>query len=256
MGKVHPALEMGWLGSPSLVLRLSFVGRNEEITICLKSGEQMVLGRAVPMASLILLDLSPYGAHELGVSRKHAAIVVRGSKRAHDAVWITDMGSANGTYLNGQRITPKIPRRLCNADEICLGYLRIRVHFKQIEASFLEHIRLYNPSSKSVWGTNQQTWAEALELAEIFGCQATRGPGDGTYGPGVCISDEDAQALADALAHALPHLPDVPPRVIAGRLDSQPIEPPVRYFGGQAGKQKIRELITFCRQGGFKVETR
>jgi hypothetical protein len=58
MGKVHPALEVDWLGRPSLLLRLSFANPNGDIVISLKPGEQVVLGRGTrrpPKCSLTLL---------------------------------------------------------------------------------------------------------------------------------------------------------------------------------------------------------
>ncbi len=63
-----------------------------------------------------------------------------------------------------------------------------------------------------------------------------------------------AQANADVLERALPDLADEPMKEAAQRLDSPPIDPLVGYFSGQAGKQKIRELIAFCRQGAFRLE--
>ncbi len=242
--------------SAPLLLCLSLAGRSEEIAVSLQPGERIVLGRdhvAQMVSHGLLLDLTPYSAHELGVSRKHAAIVFRGSNRTNHDVQVTDIGSANGTYLNGQHIAPDVPHRLHNSDELCLGHLRIRVRYDLKGAPFLERIRLYNLSSKSSWETNRQTWAEVLELALLYGCDSSRSVDEEAYRSGARVSDDDAQALADALEHAMPNLPDEPPRAFAGPLDLLHIESPVWYFGGQAGKHKIRDLITFCRQGGFEV---
>jgi pSer/pThr/pTyr-binding forkhead associated (FHA) protein len=49
-----------------------------------------------------------------GVSRHHARILVSG-----DAATVEDLGSKNGTYVNGRRIT--VPARLSEGDEIGLG---------------------------------------------------------------------------------------------------------------------------------------
>ena len=48
------------------------------------------------------------------VSRRHARIVVSG-----DVVCLEDLGSKNGTFLRGRRISA--PQRLSNGDQICLG---------------------------------------------------------------------------------------------------------------------------------------
>jgi hypothetical protein len=71
------------------------------------------------------LDLSPYGALEKGVSRIHAAI-----NRSEDTLTLIDMGSANGTHLNGQLLVPEQPRVLRDGDEIRLGKLVAHVYFK------------------------------------------------------------------------------------------------------------------------------
>jgi hypothetical protein len=71
------------------------------------------------------LDLTPYGALEKGVSRIHAAIY-----RHEDTLTLVDMGSANGTHLNGQRLAPSQPRVLRDGDEIRLGMLVAHIYFK------------------------------------------------------------------------------------------------------------------------------
>ncbi len=71
------------------------------------------------------LDLTPYGALEKGVSRIHAEI-----QRNDETLTIQDMGSANGTHLNGQRLIPEQPRVLRDGDEIQLGKLIAHVYFK------------------------------------------------------------------------------------------------------------------------------
>jgi hypothetical protein len=71
------------------------------------------------------LDLTPYGGIEKGVSRHHAII-----SRSEDTLTLIDMGSANGTHLNGQRLVPDQPRLLRDGDEIRLGKLVAHVYFK------------------------------------------------------------------------------------------------------------------------------
>lgn len=71
------------------------------------------------------LDLTPFGALEKGVSRIHAAV-----ERREDTLTLIDMGSSNGTHLNGQRIGPDQPRVLRDGDEIRLGKLVAHIYFK------------------------------------------------------------------------------------------------------------------------------
>jgi pSer/pThr/pTyr-binding forkhead associated (FHA) protein len=68
------------------------------------------------------LDLTPDGGLEGGVSRRHCKIHQRG-----DTYLIEDVGSANGTFLNGQRLTPYLPHALKNEDELQLGGVELSV---------------------------------------------------------------------------------------------------------------------------------
>lgn len=71
------------------------------------------------------VDLAPYGALEKGVSRQHAAMEIN-----EDTLMLLDVGSSNGTFLNGQRLLPNQPRVLRDGDEVRLGKLVAHVYFK------------------------------------------------------------------------------------------------------------------------------
>jgi hypothetical protein len=71
------------------------------------------------------VDLIPYGALEKGVSRLHAAISTE-----NNVITLIDAGSANGTYLNGQRLIPDQPHILRDGDEICFSRLVAHIYFK------------------------------------------------------------------------------------------------------------------------------
>ena len=68
------------------------------------------------------VDLTPYQAYEAGVSRLHASISKMG-----DRVSITDLGSANGTRINGQKISSQIPHPINHGDILTLGKLKMQV---------------------------------------------------------------------------------------------------------------------------------
>jgi pSer/pThr/pTyr-binding forkhead associated (FHA) protein len=70
------------------------------------------------------LDLTADGGLEGGVSRRHAKIHQKGSR-----FFIEDVGSANGTFLNGQRLTPYLPHPLQNSDKVQLGRLLLTIEF-------------------------------------------------------------------------------------------------------------------------------
>lgn len=73
------------------------------------------------------IDLTPYAGYRMGVSRRHAAI--RPGDESGLDLW--DLGSSNGTFLNGQRLSAHRPYRLRDGDEIRLGQMVIRLHFER-----------------------------------------------------------------------------------------------------------------------------
>ncbi len=73
------------------------------------------------------IDLSPYQAYAAGVSRLHAVI-----KRDGNRIIFIDLGSANGTYINGKRLTPNAEQALNHGDIIALGKLKLQILIKNI----------------------------------------------------------------------------------------------------------------------------
>ena len=69
------------------------------------------------------IDLTPYDAFEKGVSAMHAAI-----RHSTDGVQIVDMGSTNGTYVNGRRLVANQHYVLNDGDEIRFSRLVTRIH--------------------------------------------------------------------------------------------------------------------------------
>ncbi len=68
------------------------------------------------------VDLSPYEAYAQGVSRLHAVL-----KLNNQRIFITDLGSSNGTRVNGQKIMPNVDYPLNHGDVIALGKFKIQV---------------------------------------------------------------------------------------------------------------------------------
>lgn len=71
------------------------------------------------------IDLSAYQAYAAGVSRLHAVI-----KRVGDRLIFMDLGSANGTFINGKRLTPNVEQSLKHGDIVALGKLKIQILVK------------------------------------------------------------------------------------------------------------------------------
>ncbi len=70
------------------------------------------------------LDLTPDGGLAAGVSRRHARIHFRDGR-----FFIEDMGSANGTFWNDERLTPYLPHPLRPKDEVRIGKLKLIIEF-------------------------------------------------------------------------------------------------------------------------------
>ena len=111
------------------VLLLQVEGAPEPLHIQPRKTE-MVIGRSSPDSVMIPdIDLAPYRADVLGISRLHAAL-----RRHGDTLVLTDMDSLNHTLLNGKRVHAHEVRVLNDGDVLQFGKLRMRVHFKQAQA--------------------------------------------------------------------------------------------------------------------------
>lgn len=105
----------------------------EPIAIRLKIGERergvevpltkaICLGRIDPSSDVFPdVDLSEHTPAR-NVSRRHASI-----RKREGRVVVEDIGSVNGTYVNGKRLNAFLPEMLQNGDVLHLGKLRIEV---------------------------------------------------------------------------------------------------------------------------------
>lgn len=71
------------------------------------------------------IDLTKYGAYRLGLSRRHAML-----RRSGEYLELVDLGSRNGSHLNGYKLNPGESRRVKDGDEIQLGNLTLRLTFQ------------------------------------------------------------------------------------------------------------------------------
>jgi len=68
------------------------------------------------------IDLSAYKGYENGVSRLHAVI-----RHNSGNTIIMDLGSSNGTYVNGMRLLPNTEQPLHHGDVVALGKLKMQI---------------------------------------------------------------------------------------------------------------------------------
>jgi len=84
------------------------------------------LGRTDPTHDIFPeVDLTQDLGREHGVSREHTRIFQQGN-----SVKVEDLGSTNGTLLNGERLDPYMAETLEDGDQFQMGELLIEVSFE------------------------------------------------------------------------------------------------------------------------------
>jgi hypothetical protein len=128
---------------PGDILKLSVEGTTKPIELQPKG--EVILGRRDPATGTTPdVDLTPFAGYRMGVSRRHAAIRQGDDNTLN--VW--DLGSSNGTFLNGQRLNAHRPYPLRDGDELRLGQMVIRVNFKPAPATVAEPAPAPLPSTR------------------------------------------------------------------------------------------------------------
>jgi len=108
-------------GFMTLTLAFDSGGRVE-----LPLSKEIVLGRLDASRAVFPdIDLTNEQGMEMGVSRRHARIVRRGSQ-----VFLEDLGSLNGTFLNATRLAPELPYPVKDGDLVQLGKLILTIHLR------------------------------------------------------------------------------------------------------------------------------
>ena len=119
--------DMGLTGTGPLTIHLRIAGKGDrvrELEVLL--AKPIRLGRSDPTQDIYPeVDLTDDLGMEYGVSREHACIF-----RRDNGVEVEDLGSTNGTLLNGERLDPYIPEPLKDGDQLQMGKLLVEVSFK------------------------------------------------------------------------------------------------------------------------------
>jgi pSer/pThr/pTyr-binding forkhead associated (FHA) protein len=105
----------------TLVLSIEDGGRIE-----LPLSKEVILGRLDASRAIFPdVDLTSEEGLDKGVSRRHARI-----SRQEDQVFIEDLGSLNGTFLNAHHLVAEMPYPLKDGDQIQLGKLILTINLK------------------------------------------------------------------------------------------------------------------------------
>jgi hypothetical protein len=107
-----------------MVLRIEIEGGLSPMLVYPKV--EIIFGRRDPSSgNQPDVDLTGYAGYRMGVSRRHAAL------RLHDnRLDVSDLGSSNGTFLNGQRLGAHQPYQVRDGDEIRLGQMVFKLFFQ------------------------------------------------------------------------------------------------------------------------------
>lgn len=107
-----------------MMLRVEIEGGTTPMVVYPK--QEIILGRRDPnTGGMPDVDLTTYAGYRMGVSRRHSAIRLQDKQ-----LNVSDLGSSNGTFLNGTRLTAHRPYQIHDGDEIRLGQMVLRVYFQ------------------------------------------------------------------------------------------------------------------------------
>lgn len=102
-------------GTWRLILQIGGVNR----IVSLEISDQIIIGRSDPDQQYVAdLDLTPFNGRGAGVSRRHIILYL-----ALNLLYVRDLGSANGTEVNGVQLEPQHLYRLNEGDKISLSKL-------------------------------------------------------------------------------------------------------------------------------------
>ena len=74
------------------------------------------------------LDLTAFAAYQMGISRHHALLLLHAQH-----LYLQDLDSRNGTYLNDVRLNADQPQQLFPGDRIRLGRMILQLFFHEDE---------------------------------------------------------------------------------------------------------------------------
>ena len=123
LGNVKPVRETAYNETDTISLQVLEGGQ----FLPLSNRKEFTIGRVSEGQTVMPdIDLTPYNAYENGVSRLHAVL-----KKEATEVTMMDLGSSNGTYLNGTRLTPERSYPLHHGNIIAFGKLKVQFRLQK-----------------------------------------------------------------------------------------------------------------------------
>lgn len=90
-----------------------------------RTDSSFIIGRKMDDDLERMIDLIPFNAFSMGVSRHHARV-----QHTDKGYEITDLGSTNGTWVNDKRLTPNKPYLVPSGSLLRLGRMRLYVIYR------------------------------------------------------------------------------------------------------------------------------
>jgi CheY-like chemotaxis protein len=235
-----PVRATGALNEPlPWVIELRVVGTVTSIQV--QVHETMMIGRADPQKGAVpAVDLSPYNGQGQGVSRQHAVILVKDNR-----IFIKDLGSVNGTRLNGNLLAPQNEYRLRHGDELTIGQMRLQVRFTVVPTIGMTRKgttgSLDAPVPRIAHGETALIVEDDLDVAKVFHIALRHA------GFNVTVVDSAAAAIA-YVSHQFPNL-----LVLELMLPDMNGLDLLRYIRKQPDNAKTRTIVCSGATGGFQM---
>ncbi|MEI8165922.1 MAG: FHA domain-containing protein [Chloroflexales bacterium] len=111
--------------APSAAPAICLVVLNNGRRIVIDTAQELLVGRKDNQRGIYPdVDLGLDGGYDAGVSRRHAIITPQAG-----GFVMEDLSSANGTFINGRRLSPQAPTPIRSGDELKFGTLILRFEF-------------------------------------------------------------------------------------------------------------------------------
>lgn len=219
------------------VIELRVIGTADVVQV--EVAEAIVVGRSDKKHdSTPDVDLESFNAYFQGVSRQHAVVSARNSR-----ITVRDLGSSNGTYLNGGRLEPGKEYRLRHGDELAFGKLRTQVLFVVTPSSYEKNATQYNDVDIPRLGAGQRVLIldEDETVLRNIGSVLTQA------GFEVVL----ARTLSEALVLAQSSLPDA--LVLELMLTGATGLDLVRFVRAQAEGDEVPVVVVTGVTGGYQM---
>jgi pSer/pThr/pTyr-binding forkhead associated (FHA) protein len=106
-------------------VQLKIGARKLEVEILINKAVNV--GRTDPASTTFPeIDLSDGSTLAKSVSRRHARLLKQGN-----VIVVEDLGSVNGTFINGKRLAPYLPETLADGDTIQFGKMLVEIRIRK-----------------------------------------------------------------------------------------------------------------------------